>query len=87
MGTSPPDKLKQPTPKPMPHLPRTPPLPGGDNQEADDSEIDSVPSEYVYVHALFPSAQNFNRDAYAMDRKWKKDFNPDLLIEEGISTG
>jgi len=45
------------------------------------------PPRYVYIHTPHPSAQFFNRDAYATDRKRDKDFNPDVLTDEGISTG
>ena len=46
-----------------------------------------VPYGYVYIQTTFPSAQLFNLDAYAKDRKCDKDLNPDLLTDEVTSTG
>jgi len=56
------------------------------NEAAHLSEIEGVPPGYVYILTPLPSAQFFNLDAYAKDRKRDKDFNPDLLTDEGTST-
>ena len=73
--------------EPMPGPPRTPlALPGG-NGGAHDSEINGVPPGYVYIHTPLPSAQFSNLDAYSKDCKRDEDFIPDLLPDEGISTG
>jgi len=39
------------------------------------------------IHTPLPSGQFFNPDAYAKDCKHDKFFNPDLLTDEGTSTG
>ena len=41
----------------------------------------------MYIHTPLPSAQSFNHDAYAKDRKGDNDVDPDLLTDEGTSTG
>jgi len=87
MGGPPPKRLRQPTPKPNPHPPKAPPLPPSNNAAAHLSEIQGVPPGYVYIPTPLPSAQVFNLDAYAKDSKRDKDFNPDLLTDEGTSTG
>jgi len=61
--------------------------PCGNDEAAHVSEIDGVPPGYAYLHSALRSAQFFNHDAYARDRKHDKDFDPDLLTEEESSTG
>jgi len=87
MGEPPPELLRQPTPELRPHAPRTAPGPPGDNEAAHISEIEGPPPRYVYIHTHLPSAQFFNHDAYAKDRKRDNEFNPDLLTDTGTSTG
>jgi len=86
-GAPPPERLRHPPPEPRPHPPGMPPVPPGDNGAAHLSEIEGVPSGYVYIHPPLPSAQFFNHDAYDKDCKRDKDFNPDLLTANGTSTG
>jgi len=86
-GAAYPERLRQPTSAPTPHPPEMPPVPPGNNEAAHVSEIGGVPPGYVYIHTPLPSAQFFNLDAYAKDRKRDKDFNPDLLTDKGTSTG
>ena len=62
-------------------------VPPGNNEVAHLSEIEGVPPGYVYIYTSLPSAQFFNLDAYAKDRKRDKDFHPDLLTDEETSTG
>ena len=62
-------------------------MPPGDTVAAHISEIDHVPHGYVYIHTTLPTAQFFNHDAHAKDRKRDKDFYPDLLTDKGTSTG
>jgi len=69
MGAPPTELLRQPTPEPTPHPPEMPPVPPGDNEDAHLSEIEGVPPGYEYIHTPLPSAQFFNLDAYAKDRK------------------
>jgi len=87
MGAPPPERLRQPTPEPTPHPPQTPLVPPGNDEASYLSEIKGVPPGYVYVHTPLPSAQFSDHDAYAKDCKCDKDFDPDLLTVEEISTG
>ena len=86
-GVPPPERLRLPTPGPKPHPPGPPLVPPGNNEVAYLSELEGVPPGYVYIHTSFPSAQFFNHDAYAKDRKRDKDFDPNLLTDEETSTG
>jgi len=79
MGTPPPGPATSP-----PGMPCVPP---GGNQSAQNSEVKGVPPGYVYIHTPLPNAQFLNLDAYAKDCKRDKDFIPDLLTDEGTSTG
>jgi hypothetical protein len=87
MGAPPPPQLRQLTPEPTPHPLGPLPVPPGDNEGAHISEIESVLHSSVYIHTRLPRTQFFNLDAYARDRKQDTDFNPDLLTDEGTSTG
>jgi len=71
----------------MQHQPETPPVPPGNTEAALLSTIEGVPPGYVYIHTPLPSVQFFDPDAYAKDRKHYKDFNLDLLADEGTYTG
>jgi len=64
-----------------------PPVPPGENEAPQVSEAEGVRPGYVYIHTPFRSAQLCNLDAYAKDRKRDEDFNPDLLTDDGTSTG
>jgi len=86
-GAPQPEQLRQLTPEPTPHPPETPPVPPGNNEAAHISEIEGVPPRYMFIHSPLPSAQFSNLDTNAKDRKRDKDFNPDLLTDEGTSTG
>jgi len=85
-GVHPPGRVRQLASEPMPHPPRTPPVPPGDSEGADASEIEDVPPRYVYIHTPLPNIQFFNLNAFAKDRKRDKHFNPDLLTDKGTST-
>jgi len=86
-GAPPPEQLIQLTPDPMPHPPHAPLVPPVINDEAHISEIEGVPPGYMYIHTPFPSSKFLHLDAYAKDLKHDKDFDPDLLTDEGTSTG
>ena len=88
-GTSepPPERLRQQRPEPTPHPPGMTPVAPGGNDGAHSFETEGVPPGYVNIHTPLPSAHFSQVDAYAKDHKHKKDFNPDLLTDEGISTG
>jgi len=86
-GAPPRERLSKPKREPTPHPPTPPRVPPGNNEAAHVSEIEGVPPRYVYIHTPFLSAQFFNLDAYAKDRKRDNDFHPDSLTDEGTSTG
>jgi len=75
-----------PPPELVPPPPRTPPAPPGGSVGSRSSKIDAVPPGYVYIHTPLPSAELFNLNQYAKDRKCDKDFNSDLLTDNGPST-
>jgi len=87
MGAHPPERLRQPPPEARPHPPGMPPMPTCDTEAAEVSDIEGVPPGYMHIHTPLPSAQRFNHDAYAKDRKRDKDFYSDLLTDKGTSTG
>jgi len=86
-GAPPPERLREPTPELTPHPPETPLVPPGNNKAAHPSEIQDMPTRYVYKHTPLPSAQFLNLDAYAKDHKRDKDFDPDSVTDEEGSTG
>jgi len=87
MAAAVPDWHRQQTPEPTPTLPWMLHAPPGENQGAQRSQTVSLPAIYSYLHAPLPNVQCFNHDAYAKDSKHDKDSIPDLLTEEGTSTG
>jgi len=76
-----------PPPQPVPCPLRMPPAPPGDSERSRSSETDGVPPGYMYIHTPPPTVWFFNLDPYGKDRKCNKDFIPDLLTDEGPSTG
>jgi len=62
-----------------PPLPGTPPAPPGDTDGNESYEIESMPSNCVYLHFPLPKTQFFNHNAYAKDSKRDEDFTPDVL--------
>jgi len=83
----PPDWCIQPTHGPMPPPPGMPPAPLGHNEGAQCSQMDTLPPGYVYSHTALPSTQIFDLDAFAQDSQDNIDYNPDMLTDEGSSTG
>jgi len=86
-GTPAPEGLREPTLEPMPLVPRTPPSPTCDTKGAHSPHITGVPPGYVYIHTPLFSAQFFNLDVHAKDRKRDKDIIPTLLTDEGTFPG
>jgi len=76
-----------PPPWLAPRQPRTPPALPGDSESSQSSETEGVPPEYVYIYTPLPSAQLFILNLYVKNHKCDKDFIPDLLTDEGPSTG
>jgi len=82
-----------PPPPGKPASPRTPAPPGtptappGSNAGAQCSQIFNVPAGDVHSHTSLPCAEWFTLDSYAQDSHDDTDFDPDILSDEGISTG
>jgi len=74
-------------PRPAPPRPGTPPVPPDDSERNHSSETDGVPPGYLYMHTPLTTAWYFDLDPYAKDRMRDKDFSPDLLTDQGPSTG
>jgi len=79
-------RQRQVTQEPMPLLAVMPSVPASYNVQAHVSEIEAVPPGYVYIHTPLPCVQFFNFDTYTKDQKHDKNWNPDLLTNEGPST-
>jgi len=67
--------------------PRTPPAPPDDSERTQSFDTQGVPPGYVNIHTPLASTRFFNLDTYAKDRLRDQDCIPDLLIDEGLSTG
>lgn len=80
------EPLTELTPSPS-GTPPVPPVPSGENEGAEMSEIESVPPRYVYLHVPLPKTQILNHVEYAKDCKWIQDIIPDLLTDEEATTG
>jgi hypothetical protein len=87
----PPNQLKQPTPEPTPQptppLPWTPPAWTSNNCGAQGLEIIDLLAGYVYWRTSCPGAECFILDTSAQDSVHYTDFQPDMLPDEGRSTG
>ena len=77
----------QPTPDPMGPLPSMPPMSPGHNERVQSFQANNLSLGYLYTHTPYPSAQFVNRDACAQNSHHGKDFNHDMLTNEGASTG
>jgi len=86
-GAPPPDRRRPPTPEPTPPLPETPPAPTGNSSGAQRAQIVNLPTGYAYSHTSLQSAEFFTLDASAQDSQHDTDFDPDMLPDEGTSTG
>jgi len=86
-GTPPPDRRRQPPPEQTPSLPETPPAPTGHNSGAQHSQIINLPAGCVYSHTSLPWAEFVTLDASAQGSQQDTDVDPDMLTDEGTSTG
>jgi len=59
----------------------------GNNAGAETTEIVNLPAGYVYSLTPPPCSEFFIPDAYAQDSLHNTDFVPDMLPDEGTSTG
>jgi len=64
-----------------------PPVPRDDSERIRSPETEGVPPRYVYIHIPLSCTQLFNLDPYAKNCMLDIDFIPDLLTDEGPSTG
>jgi len=86
-GVPPPDQHRQLTPKLMPPLPGMPPAPTSNKSGAQHSHIVNLLAGFAYSHTALPCAECFTLEASAQDSQQVKDFDPDMLTDEGTSTG
>jgi len=76
-----------PPPQRAPPRPRMPHAPPDVSERTESSETEVVPPGYVYIHTPHPSTWCFNLDYYPEDCLHHKSFIPDLLTDQGPSTG
>jgi hypothetical protein len=50
-------------------------------------QINNLLARYVYSHSSLPCTEVFTLDVYAQDCQHNTDCNPDMLTDEGTSTG
>jgi hypothetical protein len=90
-GAPPPNRRRQqnpePTPEPTPPLPGTPLASSGNISCDQRLEIINLPAGYTYSHTSLPCAESFTLDASAQESEHDTDFDPDMLPDEGTSTG
>ena len=90
-GAPPPNRRRQqnpePTPEPTPPLPGTPLASTGNTSGDQHLEIINLPAGYTYSHTSLPCAESFTLDASAQESEHDTDFDPDMLPDEGTSTG
>jgi len=68
-------------------LPKTPLTAAGNSSAAKRAQIVNLPAGYAYSHTALPCAESFTGDASAQDSQHDTDFDPDMLTDEGTSTG
>ena len=82
-----PEPTAEPTPEPTPPLPGTPLASTGNISGHQRLEIIKLPASYTYSHTSHPCAESFTLDASAQESEHDSDFDPDMLPDEGTSTG
>ena len=70
-----------------PPLPETQPAVTANNSRDQHSQIVNLPVGYAHSHTSFPCAEFFTLDESAQDSQHNTDFDPDMLTDEGTSTG
>jgi len=86
-GAPPPNWCRQLTPDLTPPLPGMPSASTVNNSRSEHSQIANLPAGYTYSHTSLPCGEFFNLDASAQDSQHDTDFDPDMLTQEGTSTG
>jgi len=79
----PPDKRRQATP-PLPEMPLTR---TGNRSEAQCAQIVNLLARYAYSHPALPCAEVSTGYSSAQASQHDTDFDPDILTDEGTSTG
>jgi len=86
-GAPPPDRRRQPTAEATPPLPDKPPAPTGNSCGAQWAQIVNSLAGYAYSHSSHASAECSTLDVSAQDSQHNTEFDPDMLTDEGTSTG
>jgi len=68
-------------------MPEIAPDPPGNDSGAQHSQIVNLLAGYTYWHTSLPSAEFFTLDASAQDSQHDTDCDPEMLTDEGTSTG
>jgi len=71
----------------MPPLHETTNATTGNNCGALWLDIVNFPAGYAYSHTFLPCAEFFPLDSSAQETQHNTDFYPDMLTDEGTSTG
>ena len=77
----------EPTPDPIPSLLGTSPASPGNTSGSQHLEIINLLTGYVYSHTSLPCAESFTLNRSAQDSEHDTDYYPDMLPDEGTSTG
>jgi len=86
-GAPPPNRRREQNPEPKPPLPGTQLASTGNISGDQHLEIINMPADYTYLHTSLACVESFTLDASAQERKHDTDFDPDMLPDEGTSTG
>jgi len=82
-----PEPTPELTPEPMPLRPGTPLALTGDTFRAQRLAIINLPAGYPFSHSSLPCADSYTLHISALDSKHDTDFDPDMLLDDGTSTG
>jgi len=82
-----PELTPEPTAEPTPPLPRTPLASTGNISGAQRLERINLPAGFTYSHTSLPCAESFTLNASAQESEHDTDSDPDMLPDEGTSTG
>jgi len=86
-GQPPPDGYRHSRPELTSSLPGMPPVTPCDNEGVACFQINSQLPGNVYSHAPLPCSQCFNLESCAQQSNDDTDYNPEMLTDDGISTG
>jgi len=86
-GVPPPNRRRQQTPEPTSPLPGTATAINGNTSGSQFLVIVNLPPGYAYSHTSLPCAERFTLDLSAQNSEHYTDFDPDMLPDEGTSTG